>query len=86
MNIIYIEEDVDAALARRLEVFENLISPNIIHENRSRQISLISGIQFIFITKDELDRVRGLNMAAIFQNCSLDSHDKNGLIIQVRML
>ena len=83
MIIIYIEED-QAAVMNRMGTLKKSFFPATISRMEHRKISLISGLKFYVIKKDEVDRIRGLQPLAVFVNCYLDLQDRAGIESMVR--
>lgn len=84
MTIVYIEENARRARGKMHEVLYSLVSPTIVARKTSRSITLVSGIEMRFITKKEIDRIRGLNLAAVFVNCEFEFSIKEFIASQVR--
>lgn len=84
MIIAYIEEDVESIQNRISDLLNSIINTSIIDQKSFRYIKLTTGISFIFVTKDELNRLRGLHLAAVFVNCSIEPYDRAGITSQVR--
>ena len=88
MIIVYIEASPEMIRARIDKVLGSLVTDDLIWKKRPRTIELKTGIKFMFFTAKEIenDSIRGLNIAAAFVNCYLDSYTRAKVAYQVRII
>lgn len=83
MIILYIEENARAAKDRQ-KVIEYNLMPGIIERKMPGRIELITGVKFIFISKFNLDKIRGLEPAVVFLNAHVSCYEGNMIFSRVR--
>ena len=84
MIILYVEEDAGRALKRIKELYYTFAAPKVIQKKGGRKLVTSTGLEFMAITPKEIDRIRGLNLAAVFINCYVTAEIQLKLAYQVR--